>query len=89
MIIFDVDSKDTSVGMSCPPQAFVDRAFLKQVHSLLSPSGQCLERELTKEEWAFLESFSERFTGNDCILNYKQVISTNAYNVGLCAPDFT
>lgn len=39
VIIFDVDSKDTSVGMSCPPQAFVDRAFLKQVHSLLSPSG--------------------------------------------------
>lgn len=42
VIIFDVDSKDTSVGMSCPPQAFVDRAFLKQVHSLLSPSGQSL-----------------------------------------------
>lgn len=39
VIIFDVDSKDTSVGMSCPPQAFVDRAFLRQVHSLLSPSG--------------------------------------------------
>ena len=41
VIIFDVDSKDTSVGMSCPPQAFVDRTFLTKVHSLLSPSGQC------------------------------------------------
>ena len=39
VIIFDVDSKDTSVGMSCPPQAFVDTTFLTRVHSLLSPSG--------------------------------------------------
>ena len=44
VIIFDVDSKDTSVGMSSPPQAFVDRTFLTRVLSLLSPSGQC-ERE--------------------------------------------
>lgn len=44
VIIFDVDSKDTSVGMSCPPQAFVDRTFLTRVHSLLSPSGQCEEK---------------------------------------------
>jgi len=39
VIIFDVDSKDTSVGMSCPPQAFVDKTFLVQIHSLLTPSG--------------------------------------------------
>jgi len=39
VIIFDVDSKDTSVGMSSPPKAFVDRTFLTRVHSLLSPSG--------------------------------------------------
>ena len=41
VIIFDVDSKDTSVGISSPPQAFVDRTFLTRLHSLLSPSGQC------------------------------------------------
>ena len=41
VIIFDVDSKDTSVGISSPPQAFVDRTFLTRVHSVLSPSGQC------------------------------------------------
>jgi len=41
VIIFDVDSKDISVGMSSPPQAFVDRTFLTRVHSLLTPSGQC------------------------------------------------
>ena len=39
VIIFDVDSKDNSVGMSCPPQAFVDKAFLTRVHSLLAPTG--------------------------------------------------
>ena len=49
MVIFDVDSKDTSVGMSCPPQAFVDQEFLTQVHALLTSTGHyllvvCLER---------------------------------------------
>lgn len=39
VIIFDVDSKDNTVGMSCPPQAFVDKAFLTRVHSLLAPTG--------------------------------------------------
>ena len=41
VIIFDVDSKDTSVGMNSPPQAFVERTLLTRVHALLSPSGQC------------------------------------------------
>lgn len=39
VVIFDVDSKDTSVGMSCPPQAFVDQEFLTQVHALLTSTG--------------------------------------------------
>lgn len=34
-IFLDVDSKDTSVGMSCPPSAFLETPFLNNLKSLL------------------------------------------------------
>jgi len=34
-IIFDVDSKDQNVGMSCPPQPFIQIEFLEKVKTLL------------------------------------------------------
>jgi len=38
-IAIDVDSKDTSCGMSCPPISFVDISYLKQLKRLLSGNG--------------------------------------------------
>lgn len=39
VIIFDVDNKDSTVGMSGPPAAFVETAFLQKVYNLLTPRG--------------------------------------------------
>jgi spermidine synthase len=39
VIMFDVDSKDSTVGMSCPPSAFVETSFLEKVRNLLTPKG--------------------------------------------------
>lgn len=39
-IMFDVDSKDLTVGMSCPPPAFVEKPFLQKVKSILKPEGR-------------------------------------------------
>ncbi|XP_073449331.1 eEF1A lysine and N-terminal methyltransferase [Aquarana catesbeiana] len=39
VVMFDVDSKDTSLGMSCPPPAFVEKIFLQNVHKLLKNNG--------------------------------------------------
>ncbi|XP_058516653.1 eEF1A lysine and N-terminal methyltransferase isoform X2 [Ochotona princeps] len=39
VIMFDVDSKDPTLGMSCPPAAFVEQPFLQKVKSILSPEG--------------------------------------------------
>ncbi|XP_069867250.1 eEF1A lysine and N-terminal methyltransferase-like [Dipodomys merriami] len=39
VVMFDVDSKDPAVGMSCPPPAFVELSFLQKVRSLLTPEG--------------------------------------------------
>lgn len=38
-VIFDVDSKDTTVGMAAPPEAFVELDFLLRVKEILNPSG--------------------------------------------------
>lgn len=39
VIIFDVDNKDSTVGMSGPPAAFVETTFLQKVCNLLTPRG--------------------------------------------------
>lgn len=38
-ILFDVDSKDASVGMSCPPKEFVEYHLLETVHKNLTKDG--------------------------------------------------
>lgn len=38
-VMFDVDSKDTSVGMSCPPEAFVGEEILQIVSRLIGETG--------------------------------------------------
>lgn len=38
-VLFDVDSKDTSLGMSCPPQEFLELSTLKTVRNLLHQNG--------------------------------------------------
>ena len=41
-IVVDVDAKDTAVGMSCPPEAFVAPAFLGKLKAALRPGGMAL-----------------------------------------------
>lgn len=38
-ILFDIDSKDTTVGMSCPPKQFLEMSVLKAVASCLTKNG--------------------------------------------------
>lgn len=39
VVMFDVDSKDTGLGMSCPPPAFVEKTFLQNVRKILNDDG--------------------------------------------------
>lgn len=38
-ILFDVDNKDSSVGLSCPPREFLEENILKYVTSCLDTQG--------------------------------------------------
>lgn len=41
-ILFDVDSKDPSVGMSCPPKAFLSKNVLDSVKTCIKDNGNHL-----------------------------------------------
>lgn len=41
-MIIDVDSKDRTTGMSCPPLPFVTPAFMTSVKDLLKDSGKSI-----------------------------------------------
>lgn len=38
-ILFDVDSKDTTVGISCPPKQFLEMSVIKSVSECLTNDG--------------------------------------------------
>lgn len=54
-VLFDVDSKDPSLAMSCPPKAFLEIEVLQGVKKLISDKGLfvlnlvCRSEELSKE----------------------------------------
>lgn len=54
-VLFDVDSKDTTLGMSCPPKEFVEEEALSTVVKLLGDEGLfvlnlvCRSEELRKD----------------------------------------
>lgn len=50
VIMLDVDSKDTSVGMSCPPQSFIQEKFLQNLRSLLCDNGVLILNLVCRDE---------------------------------------
>lgn len=43
-ILFDVDSKDTSLGMSCPPKVFLEQSVMDDVKKCIGEKGRLLIR---------------------------------------------
>ncbi|XP_008275658.1 eEF1A lysine and N-terminal methyltransferase [Stegastes partitus] len=61
-IMFDVDNKDSTLGMSCPPAAFVETSILQKVSSLLTPRGLFI-LNLACRDSALRKSVLERVNG--------------------------
>ncbi|XP_056133670.1 eEF1A lysine and N-terminal methyltransferase [Lampris incognitus] len=62
VIMFDVDSKDNTVGMSCPPSGFVETAFLEKIRCLLTPKGVFMLNLVCRDS-ALRKSVLERVRG--------------------------
>lgn len=39
-VMFDMDNKDRSLGLSCPPPQFLDAEVMAHVHSILVDDGE-------------------------------------------------
>ncbi|XP_030582494.1 eEF1A lysine and N-terminal methyltransferase [Archocentrus centrarchus] len=61
-IMFDVDNKDRTLGMSCPPAAFVETPILQKVRNLLTPRGLFI-LNLACRDLALRKSVLERVSG--------------------------
>ena len=44
-IMLDVDCKDRSLGMSCPPPSFVEMSFISTIKACLNTNGKFLRRQ--------------------------------------------
>jgi SAM-dependent methyltransferase len=53
VVVIDVDAKDASLGMSCPPAAFLAPAYLQKVKRVLRPGGVCVVNIVARAEKAF------------------------------------
>ena len=53
VVVIDVDAKDASLGMSCPPAAFLEPAYLQKVKRVLRPGGVCIVNIVARSEKAF------------------------------------
>nr|SVE75013.1 EOG090X02SD [Daphnia dolichocephala] len=63
-IMLDVDCKDRSLGISCPPPSFLDPSFIESVKQCLSPYGFLLMNLVCRDEVrrkAIMEMLHESF----------------------------
>lgn len=85
IIIVDVDSKDVTVGMSCPPAAFLEPTFLDAVQGLLHPAGSLVLFNLACRSQPLLastlESLGKRFA-QVCVAQAEEDIN----RVAACLP---
>jgi hypothetical protein len=53
VVVIDVDAKDASLGMSCPPAAFLEPAYLQKVKRVLRSDGVCIVNIVARSEKSF------------------------------------
>ncbi|XP_055591887.1 eEF1A lysine and N-terminal methyltransferase homolog [Uranotaenia lowii] len=70
-ILFDVDSKDPTLGMSCPPQSFVDRKVLQNVRTLLGSEGIFILNLVCRDDSLRTKVFAEIKQVFKYVLSYK------------------
>jgi spermidine synthase len=71
-IIFDVDSKDQSLGISCPPKEFLEKDILTAVEQSLAPNGIFIINFVCRDE----------STRNDILKSLKNIFpSVYSYNL--------
>ncbi|XP_053325857.1 eEF1A lysine and N-terminal methyltransferase [Spea bombifrons] len=84
VVMFDVDSKDSSVGMSCPPPAFVERGFLQNVRKILKDDGIFILNLVCRDP--VLRNQVVKVLHEDFPLIYAQKIEEEVNEILFCRP---
>lgn len=88
-ILFDVDSKDLTLGMSCPPKSFLESNVIKAVKSLIGKDGVfvlnlvCRDDQLRENVIGDLKKYFSAVLGYKLDEDVNEVIyCTNSTHVG-------
>lgn len=87
-ILFDVDSKDTAVGMSCPPKQFMETTILKAVAKCIGDTGLfilnlvCRDQELRREAVGALKSNFKSVYSYNLQDDVNEVVFCTSYELG-------
>ena len=71
IIMLDVDSKDISSGLSCPPPAFLDHDYLTTLSSRLSKGGMFVLNLVCRDSVLRSEIVSKLSSLWQCVVSYK------------------
>jgi len=71
IIMLDVDSKDISSGLSCPPPTFLDLTFLKKLSSRMNKGGMFVLNLVCRDSVLRSEIVKKLTSIWTCVLSYK------------------
>ncbi|XP_023014100.2 eEF1A lysine and N-terminal methyltransferase homolog [Leptinotarsa decemlineata] len=70
-LLFDADSKDSSIGLSCPPKQFLDESVLKNVVEILGTTGLFIVNVVLRDQSMRPELLNNIKKHFEAILSYK------------------
>ncbi|XP_001356868.2 eEF1A lysine and N-terminal methyltransferase homolog [Drosophila pseudoobscura] len=84
-VLFDVDSKDLSLGMSCPPQGFLAHDVLLHIKEIIGPKGLFMLNLVCRDETLKTEAIANLQKVFPAVCSYK--LEEDINEVVYCAND--
>lgn len=83
--MFDVDSKDLSLGMSCPPQSFLANEILQHIKEIIGPKGLFMLNLVCRDETLRSEAIDNLHNVFPAVCTYK--LDEDINEIVYCAND--
>ncbi|XP_017120953.1 eEF1A lysine and N-terminal methyltransferase homolog [Drosophila elegans] len=84
-VLFDVDSKDLSLGMSCPPQSFLANQILQHIKEIIGPKGLFMLNLVCRDESLRTEALDNLHKVFAAVCSYK--LDEDINEIVYCAND--
>ncbi|XP_016963875.1 eEF1A lysine and N-terminal methyltransferase homolog [Drosophila biarmipes] len=84
-VLFDVDSKDLSLGMSCPPQSFLANKILLHIKEIIGPKGLFMLNLVCRDESLRTEALDNLHKVFPAVCSYK--LDEDINEIIYCAND--